>query len=137
MNMPPILTKLCAASLFVGVLVSLDLIFSQSAYAGCGSYSASGWSVDTLTEETIETFDVGEITECGNVSGSFASFRQEDQSFGWSICYQNCVEGWQANVLYILVNDTREVGEVINLGDTASDGLCVQQSDSHIQYCWE
>lgn len=131
------LTKLCAIGLFAGSMAVLDLVFSLPAYAGCGTFSANGWSVDAATGETIDTFDSGDVSTCGNTSGSFSSFVQADIRFGWSICHQNCADGFQPNVLYVEVDDTRAVGETIDQGGASSDELCVQQSESQIQYCWK
>ena len=131
------LTKLWAIGLLTGSVAVLELVFSLPAHAGCGTFSANGWSVDATTGEPIDTFGTGEVATCGNTSSSFASFVQSDIRFGWSICYQNCADGFQPNVLYVEVGDTREAGETIDQGSASSDELCVQQSESQIQYCWK
>lgn len=130
-------TKLCVIGLFTGSMTALELVFSLPAHAGCGTFSADGWTVDATTGETIDTFGTGEVATCGNTYGSFESFVQSDNRFGWSICYQDCADGFQPNVLYVEVNGIRETGETIDQGEASSDGVCVQQSESQIQYCWK
>ncbi|MBZ8179195.1 hypothetical protein G3T18_03650 [Oscillatoria salina IIICB1] len=120
-------------------MVSLDLFSSQPAYAGCGNFNAYGWSVDVSTGKTVEVFEIGEVSTCGNMHNSFASFSKDNFEFGWAICYlpTSCESGWQPNTLYVYIDGRRETGEANPLGSLRSDGLCVQQSESQMKYCWK
>jgi hypothetical protein len=107
------------------------LLFSCSAYAGCGTRPQVAWSVDTISGKK-QDLGKGEYTECGNISGAFGGFSRGNFYVGWAVCSSNCETGFKPRATYVKLYDAWKPG----VKNHTSRSTCVQQNGDTRQYCW-
>ena len=113
--------------------ISCVFIVQPEAEAGCDTSKARAYSIN-LSTQAKSPIDQGLVTECGNMSGAFISFKGRKLDFGWDQCLNYCNEGFIPGKLYV------RVGKTFKQGSGERDGrekACMQQFGSATMYCHE
>jgi hypothetical protein len=120
--------------LFGAASLIAQLMVPAPSQAGCGNSPATAWQVDLSTGKAFG-YTQGEVTECGNKSGSFQSFKGKGLDFGWAECIDNCESGFMPGSTYVRVKTVFKPGSVERSEGRSKS--CVQQIRSTTMYCFK